>query len=398
MVERSVFMDKKMFRSLVLLITYAIVLVAVIVKLDAVTGWLGGVLGAFQPLIIGGVIAFILNRPCSFFAQLYEKVFPGKAKGAARPLAVVTVYLIVVAFIAVLISMVVPELTHSIELFISNISVYAANFQDLFDWVVDKLDLEQLANLDLSTGISDSLKALLTGALDTLTNTLPHLITMTSVVVSGVVTGVISLVFSIYMLSGAPRLTAQCRRLVRAYLPENIARHVLSVTRLTVDTFSKYVSGQMVEACILGSLCFLGMCIFRFDYAPLISVAVGVFALIPIAGAYLGAVLAVLLLVMIDPWQAVWFLVFLVALQQFEGNIIYPRVVGTSMGLPGIWVLAAVTVGGSLFQLVGMVVSVPLAAVVYTLLKQDLRARLSAQNEGETAEESEPDSGMGENP
>ena len=221
---------------------------------------------------------------------------------------------------------------------------------------------------------------------------------MTSVVVSGVVTGVISLVFSIYMLSGAPRLTAQCRRLVRAYLPENIARHVLSVTRLTVDTFSKYVSGQMVEACILGSLCFLGMCIFRFDYAPLISVAVGVFALIPIAGAYLGAVLAVLLLVMIDPWQAVWFLVFLVALQQFEGNIIYPRVVGTSMGLPGIWVLAAVTVGGSLFQLVGMVVSVPLAAVVYTLLKQDLRARLSAQNEGETAEESEPDSGMGENP
>ena len=391
MVERSVFMDKKMFRSLVLLITYAIVLVAVIVKLDAVTGWLGGVLGAFQPLIIGGVIAFILNRPCSFFAQLYEKVFPGKAKGAARPLAVVTVYLIVVAFIAVLISMVVPELTHSIELFISNISVYAANFQDLFDWVVDKLDLEQLANLDLSTGISDSLKALLTGAL-------PHPITMTSVVVSGVVTGVISLVFSIYMLSGAPRLTAQCRRLVRAYLPENIARHVLSVTRLTVDTFSKYVSGQMVEACILGSLCFLGMCIFRFDYAPLISVAVGVFALIPIAGAYLGAVLAVLLLVMIDPWQAVWFLVFLVALQQFEGNIIYPRVVGTSMGLPGIWVLAAVTVGGSLFQLVGMVVSVPLAAVVYTLLKQDLRARLSAQNEGETAEESEPDSGMGENP
>ena len=361
-------MDKKMFRSLILLITYAIVLVAVIVKLDAVTGWLGGVAAAFQPLVIGLVIAFILSRPCSFFAGLYEKALPAKAGAAARPLAVATVYLVVAALAAVLISMVVPELTHSIEMFISNINAYAANFQDLMDWLVAKLELEQLASLDLSAGISDSLKALLTGALDALTNTLPHLIGMTSVVVSGVVTAVISFVFSIYMLSGAPRLTAQCRRLVGAYLPERAAGRVLGVARLTVDTFSKYVSGQMVEACILGGLCFLGMCVFRFDYAPLISVAVGVFALIPIAGAYLGAVLAVLLLVMIDPWQAVWFLVFLVALQQLEGNLIYPRVVGTSMGLPGIWVLTAVTVGGSLLGL-----------VAYTLLKQDMRSRLAAQ-------------------
>ncbi len=371
-------MDKKLFRSLVLLITYAVVLVAVIVKLDAVTGWLGGMAAAFQPLVIGGVIAFILSRPCNFFARLYDKALPAQMRRGARPLAVVTVYLVVIALITVLVSMVVPELTHSIEMFMGNLNTYAANFQELFDWLVAKLELEQLASLDLSAGISDSLQKLLTGALDALTNTLPHLIGMTGVLVSAVVTGVISLVFSIYMLSGAPRLTAQCRRLVEAYLPRWAAGTVLSVTRLTADTFSKYVSGQMIEACILGGLCFLGMCIFRFDYAPLISVAVGVFALIPIAGAYLGAVLAVLLLVMIDPWQAVWFLVFLVTLQQLEGNLIYPRVVGTSMGLPGIWVLAAVTVGGSLLGLVGMVVSVPLVAVAYTLLKQDLRARTPA--------------------
>lgn len=387
-------MDKKLFRSLLLLITYAIILVAVIVKLDAVTGWLNGVLAAFQPLIIGGVIAFILNRPCGFFARQYEKILPGKGKRAARPLAVLTAYVVVMAIIAVLISMVVPELTHSIEMFIGNLSIYADNFQDLFDWVVAKLELEQLANLDLTTGISDSLKDLLTKALNALTNTLPHLITMTSVVVSGVVTGMISLVFSIYMLSGAPRLTAQCRRLVRSYLPEGVARCILDVTRLTADTFTKYISGQVVEAFILGGLCFLGMTIFRFDYAPLISVAVGVFALIPIAGAYLGAVLAVLLLVMIDPWEAVWFLVFLVALQQVEGNLIYPRVVGTSMGLPGIWVLAAVTVGGALLGLVGMVISVPLAAVAYTLLKRDLRARIAGQGPRQRAdpEETPPES------
>lgn len=371
-------MDKKLFRSLILLITYAVVLVAVIVKIDAVGGWLGGVIAAFQPLIIGGVIAFVLSRPCNFFARWYEKLLPEKAKGAVRPLAAATAYLIVAALLTALVALVVPELTHSIEMFIGNLNAYAANFQALYDWVAARLELEQLANLDLSAGISDTLKNLLTGALNALTNTLPHLIGMTSVVISAVVTGVISFVFSVYMLSGAPRLTAQCRRLVRAYLPGRTAETVLSVTRLTADTFSKYVNGQVVEACILGSLCFVGMCIFRFDYAPLISVAVGVFALIPIAGAYLGAVLAVLLLVMIDPWQAVWFLVFLVALQQLEGNLIYPRVVGTSLGLPGIWVLAAVTVGGSLLGLAGMVVSVPLAAVVYTLLKRDLRARAPA--------------------
>ena len=384
-------MEKKLFRSLILLITYAVVLVAVIVKLDAVGGWLGGVLAAFQPLIAGLVIAFILDRPCNFFARQYAKLLPGRAGRAARPLAVVTAYLAVILFIAVLVALVVPELTHSIEMFIGNIGTYAANFQDLYDWVVAKLDLEQLASLDLSSGISDTLKDLLTGALDTLTNTLPHLVTMTSVVVSGVVTGVLALVFSIYMLSGAPRLTAQCRRLVKAYLPPRLSTPLLSVAHLTVDTFSKYVNGQLVEACILGGLCFAGMCVFRFDYAPLISVIIGVSALIPIAGAYLGAGVAVLLLVMIDPWQAVWFLVFLVCLQQLEGNLIYPRVVGTTMGLPGIWVLAAVTVGGSLLGLAGMVVSVPIAAVLYTLLKNDLRARLSAQGTPPAPEEPGPE-------
>ena len=384
-------MDKKLFRSLVLLITYAVVLVAVIVKLDAVTGWLGGMAAAFQPLVIGGVIAFILSRPCNFFARLYDKALPAQMRRGARPLAVVTVYLVVIALITVLVSMVVPELTHSIEMFMGNLNTYAANFQELFDWLVAKLELEQLASLDLSAGISDSLQKLLTGALDALTNTLPHLIGMTGVLVSAVVTGVISLVFSIYMLSGAPRLTAQCRRLVKAYLPPQVSAPVLSVARLTVDTFSKYVNGQLVEACILGGLCFIGMCIFRFDYAPLISVIIGVSALIPIAGAYLGAGVAVLLLVMIRPMEAFWFLVFLVTLQQLEGNLIYPRVVGTTMGLPGIWVLAAVTVGGSLLGLAGMVVSVPIAAVAYTLLKNDLRSRLSAQGTSPAPDGSGPE-------
>ncbi len=370
--------DKKFFKSLILLITYAVVLVAFIVKLDAVGGWLSAVISAFKPLLIGFAVAFVLDRPCNFFAGLYGKKLPEKAAKAARPLAVVTCYLIVVLLLAGVVALVVPELVKSIQTFAGNLSTYAGNFQALYDKIVEKLDLQSLADLNLSSAIREPLSKLLSGVLNALTNTLPQFITMTSVLVSGAITAVLALVFSIYMLSGGPKLTAQCRRLISAYLPERVSAPLLRVLRLTADTFTKYVSGQLIEACILGVLCFLGMCLFRFDYAPLISVVIGVSALIPVAGAYIGGAVAVLLLVMISPLEAFLFLVFLVILQQLEGNLIYPRVVGTSMGLPGIWVLAAVTVGSSMLGFVGLIASVPVTAVLYTLLRGDLHRREGA--------------------
>lgn len=372
--------DKKFFKSLILLITYAVVLVAFIVKLDAVGGWLSAVISAFKPLLIGFAVAFVLDRPCNFFAGLYGKRLPEKAAKAARPLAVVTCYLIVVLLLAGVVALVVPELVKSIQTFAGNLSTYAGNFQALYDKIVEKLDLQSLADLNLSSAIREPLSKLLSGVLNALTNTLPQFITMTSVLVSGAITAVLALVFSIYMLSGGPKLTAQCRRLISAYLPERVSAPLLRVLRLTADTFTKYVSGQLIEACILGVLCFLGMCLFRFDYAPLISVVIGVSALIPVAGAYIGGAVAVLLLVMISPLEAFLFLVFLVILQQLEGNLIYPRVVGTSMGLPGIWVLAAVTVGSSMLGFVGLIASVPVTAVLYTLLRGDLHRREGADS------------------
>lgn len=378
-------MDKKLFRNLILLITYAIVLVAFLIKIDVVTTWVSGALKAFQPLFIGFAIAFILNRPCNFFTRLYETHLPEKGRSFSRPLAILTSYVILLSAVTILISLVVPELIGSIQTFVGNLSSYTANLQQLYDAVVERLDLETLSGLNLTSLLTNSLNKLLSGALNLLTNTLPQLITVTGAVISGVVTGLLSLIFSVYMLAGGPRLVNQCRRVVVTYLPERISANVLAVTRLTADTFTKYISGQFIEACILGGLCFLGMCLFRFDYAPLISVVIGVSALIPIAGAYLGAVIAVLLLVMIDPLQALLFLLFLIILQQLEGNLIYPRVVGSSLGLPGIWVLAAVTVGSSLLGFVGLIISVPVTAILYTLLRRDVarRGRISAAEERE---------------
>ena len=369
-------MNTGLFRKMLLLITYAVALVVVIVKIDVILGWGAGVLLAFRPIFIGFAIAFILNRPCNFFARLYTRGLGKQGERFARPLAVVTAYVMLFAVVGVLISLVVPELTRSIQRFVGNMNTYASNLQQVLDYITQRFSLENLAQLNLSSKINEILGNALKQVLNALTGTVPHLISATSTLVSAVVTTVISFVFSVYMLSGGPKLTAQCRRLVVAYLPKSISTPLLDVVRLTADTFTKYVSGQLIEACILGSLCFVGMVALRFDYAPLISVIIGVSALIPVAGAYIGAVLAALLLAMISPVKAFWFLVFLAVLQQLEGNLIYPRVVGTSLGLPGIWVLAAVTVGSSLMGFVGLVVSVPITAVVYTILKQDLRRRL----------------------
>lgn len=364
-----------MMKKLLLLITYAVVLVALIVKIDAVGAWVRNVLGAFQPLIIGVVIAFVLYRPCNFFARLYGRGLKGRAAKLARPLAVVTAYLLLLALTAAVLGMVLPALVRSLVTFAGNLSAYTANLQALYDRLVKTLDLQALASLDLPAAINDLLSRVLSGALETLTVALPQVINATGAVVSVAVTLVLSLVFSIYMLYGAPRLLGQIRRLAVNYLPEKLSGPTLSVARLTADTFTKYVSGQLTEACILGGLCFIGMSVLRFDYAPLISVIIAVSALIPVAGAYVGAALSALLLVMIRPMEAVWFLIFLVILQQLEGNLIYPRVVGTSIGLPGIWVLGAVTVGGSLLGLPGIIIGVPVTAVLYTLLKKDLHRR-----------------------
>ena len=344
-------MNTGLFRKMLLLITYAVALVVVIVKIDVILDWGAGVLLAFRPIFIGFAIAFILNRPCNFFARLYTRGLGKQGERFARPLAVVTAYVMLFAVVGVLISLVVPELTRSIQRFVGNMNTYASNLQQVLDYITQRFSLENLAQLNLSSKINEILGNALKQVLNALTGTVPHLISATSTLVSAVVTTVISFVFSVYMLSGGPKLTAQCRRLVVAYLPESISTPLLDVVRLTADTFTKYVSGQLIEACILGSLCFVGMVSLRFDYAPLISVIIGVSALIPVAGAYIGAVLAALLLAMISPVKAFWFLVFLAVLQQLEGNLIYPRVVGTSLGLPGIWVLAAVTVGSSLMGL-----------------------------------------------
>ena len=372
-------MDKKLFKSILWIITYAVLLVLFIIQFDEVRGLFWTVIGLFQPLFIGFAIAFVLNRPCQLFSQLYDRgLGRTKAKNLSRPLAVATSYLVMFVLIIAFFSLVLPKLVESIQVFLNSINGYMLNIQiwlNKQEWLAPLFSSLHLDKLDLSN-FSDLIKGALNGVVNTLTTAVPQLLTITSNIISIVVTGFLSIIFSIYMLSGKATLLSQCRRVLKAYAPPKVEAWVTDVVHLTANTFTAFVSGQLIEACILGGLTALGMLFIQADYAPLIGVIVGATALIPMVGAFLGGAVAAVLLIMVSPLKTLIFLIFLLCLQQFEGNVIYPRVVGNNVGLPAIWVLAAVTVGGGLFQFVGILVSVPVASVLYTLLRRDVHRRL----------------------
>lgn len=386
-------MPKQWMRSILLIITYTVLLVLALMRSDWIFGLLGEILSGCRPLFIGFAIAFVLNRPCAFFCRHYERNLGRRWRKLGRPLAVLTSYLVLIAVITALFSFVLPQVVASLQMLAGSLGGYIANLQELLNMVADYLDWEAL-DLDftsLFTSLRDYLQGFLNGLLSSVSNAATQVMVVTGNIISWLVTLVLAVVFSIYMLAGKEKLLGQGRRLLRAYLPRRWADRVSYVLELTAEIFSNFVSGQLIEACILGGLCALGTFFIQADYAALVGVIIGVSALIPVAGAYIGALLSAFLLVMVDPVRALVFLIFLAVLQQIEGNVIYPRVVGTSIGLPGIWVLAAVTVGGGLFGLLGVLLSVPVASVVYALIKQDVRRRLSEKRSEKSLKENIPD-------
>ena len=363
-------MDKKLFKSILLIITYAVVLVVVLARLNVIGGAVMWALGLIKPLLIGFAIAFVLNRPCHFFNRLYLRGLGENNRKVCRALAVVSSYVALLVVASAIFAFVLPKLVQSIQTFVGNLSGYLSNLQSGYNEIMGQLNMEA-ENIDLS-GLDEKLSQAFDYVLSFLSDLGPQLLQFTSGLVSAVVTGFLAVVFSIYMLSGQEKLLGQCRRVFRAYVPARIAGPIGDVVRLTGDTFTRFVTGQLIEACILGGLCACGMLFIQADYAPLIGVIVGTSALVPVAGAYVGAVISALLLLVVSPLKALIFLIFLLILQQFEGNVIYPKVVGTTIGLPGLWVLAAVTVGGGVGGLLGVLLSVPIASVLYTLLRRRL--------------------------
>ena len=342
---------------------------------------------AATPLIIGCVIAYAVNILMGFYEKVYDCLFRVEvAKKIKRIVCIIFAFLSLGGIVAFVVNMVLPELINCIASFIRMIPAAV-------EWIVDFVGEERILEYfpflqngfdfsTIATQIEELLKSLLNGVGGAVGSIVTALTNMFSVLVSVV----IGLIFSLYLLIDKERLSKQGRKLIETYMPKK-AEKILYIIGVLDDSFHSFIVGQVTEAVILGVLCIIGMTIFGFPYAVMIGVFIGFTALIPIAGAYIGAAVGAVLMLTTDPLLAVEFLIFIIVLQQLEGNLIYPRVVGNSIGLPGIWVLTAITVGGGVLGIGGMLIAVPLAAAGYRLLREDLGKRQQEIKESIVQEE-----------
>lgn len=334
---------------------------------DKVSSFVGVALGAAAPLLIGAVVAYLVNllmaRYEKWFFPRSEKKFVCRVR---RPLCMTCAYVTLVAVVALVVALVVPQLYSCVKLLVSKIP-------GVINYVIDLLDkyhllseeyLSQLEKIDWKSRLDQILGIITSG----IGNVMDVVISTVTALFSGLVTALISIIFSIYLLSSKERIASQITRLLKRIVKPRTYSRVLHVADVVNQSFRKYIVGQCTEAVILGVLCALGMWILQIPYAAMIGAFVAFTALIPVAGAYIGAGVGAFMILTVSPVKALIFLVFIIILQQIEGNLIYPKVVGSSIGLPGIWVLAAVTVGGGVMGVTGMLIGVPVAAAAYKLL------------------------------
>ena len=354
---------------------------------QAVADVVSAMLGAAMPLIIGAFIAYMVN----ILMAKYEKWYFPKAKNkflvnSRRPVCMTGAFASLLAILALVVYLIAPQLAEAVQIIIAAIPEVAETLLDLAEEhkILNEETLAALNAIDWQSQIGNLVNVLTSG----IGSVMDMLISTVSSVFSIIVTGFLSIIFSIYILANKEGLRNQVHRLSHRYIHDKIREKVKYVLVTFNDCFRKYIVGQCIEAVILGALCTLGMWILQLPYAAMVGALIAVTALIPVAGAYIGAGVGAFMILTVDPMKALIFLIFIIVLQQLEGNLIYPRVVGSSMGLPGIWVLAAVSVGGGIMGIMGMFLGVPLAAALYRIIKEDVSKR-EAQEKQEQPEKVE---------
>ena len=365
------------------LIVFTALLVVALWKFDVVLGVLKTIWDIIFPFVLGGAIAFLTNVPMSF---LEKKIFENVKKKnkivrkLKRPISLILTIVLVVGVIALVMFGVIPQLTRTMGTLVTSINDFIPQMQswigEFFHNNQEIMNLLDQIEFDPDQAIKWGISLLGNGA-GNMMNT-----TMSAVgsIVSGVATFFIAFSFACYILFQKENLHIQIRKVFFAFLPRQKADTFLKVCSLTYRTFANFLAGQCLEAVILGSMFVVTLSILRMPYALLIGILIAFTALIPIFGAFIGCAVGSFLIFMVNPQQAILFVIVFLVLQQIEGNLIYPHVVGESVGLPSIWVLAAVTIGGNLMGIVGMLVFIPLLSVLYTIFREFVYLRLKKQN------------------
>lgn len=376
-------LSKETKRHLMQVIAFAILLYCGIEHFDVVIGAVRFVLGIIMPFLIGGALAFIANVPMK---KIEKYLFPKNKKFQKwrRPVAYLLTLACFIGIITLALVVVIPELGNTITLLAEQIPVAIKAVQKWLSDIpsqypalapaIEELDIDWSS---ISTSIVNFVQSIASGLVSSGVG-------IFSGIVSGVTTFVIAFTFSIYVLFQKEKLSRQGKQVLYALFPDKVTEKILSVLRLSNQVFSSFLSGQCVEAVILGTMFVISMSLLGMPYAMLTGIVIALTALVPIFGAFIGCAVGMLLIVMVNPIQAVWFLVLFLVLQQVEGNLIYPHVVGNSVGLPSIWVLAAVTIGGNLFGIPGILVFIPLCSVLYALFSTFVKKRLKERKVSES--------------
>lgn len=383
--------DKKTLRNIFLGVISCIILYWILFETERVKNVLSIIKNVASPFIIGAVLAFILNVPMRSIERMLLNIKNDKLR---RITAVILTFIAIMLVLALVFYLLIPQVIDTATTFAaslppffegvqSKVVTFLNNNPQLMQWVIEHIGIEKLDFASLIQKVIDmvgnSVSTIVSGAFTAIGSA--------SVIIINVVIG---LVFALYCLFNKETLSRQGRKILYAFLPEKSCDNAIRILRLTNSTFSNFLSGQCLEVLILGCLFAISMAIFRMPYIPLVSVLVAVTAFIPVVGAFAGCILGALFILVDNPIQAVWFVIMFLVIQQIENNVIYPRVVGTSIGLPGMWVLVAVAVGGEFMGVVGMFLMIPLASVMYTLIREVVAVRLNALSVNEDKLQPQP--------
>ena len=369
-------MKDKTRKDIIIIISYIALVIFALVNFSKIFTFLGKVISIFSPFLLGIILAFVLNVLNNFIEKkIFGKIKPSKIwNKIKRPLCITLSLILVFLTIFFVMNLLIPQLKNSASLFTDTLPAYK---EDIIG-ILNKFDIDE-STVNKVGEYLDNFGKVIT---DYIKGNSKDVITVTTEVATSVVNiiskGIITLVFAIYMIAQKETLSRQINKVMKAYLKPKTINKINTVGTLANKTFSNFVTGQCLEALIFGSLVFVGMLIFRFPYASTIGVLLGFTALIPIFGAFIGTAIGFILIMMVSPVKAILFVVFIIVLQQIEGNLIYPRVVGKSIGLPGMWVLLSVTVGGSIGVILGMLIATPLCSLLYALFTKVVNDRLKS--------------------
>lgn len=360
-----------------LVLSGAILVYFIIKNSGNILGGISYFTNMMTPFVYGFVMAYLLKNPMKYIEKLYKKVIKSEKKQKlVRALSLSTTMILAILLLLGFISIIVPQLADSVSIFVSNLPEYMENGNRLLRDTIQNINIDS----EIIKKLFEVWRALLSKTSEIVSNMLPYAVNGVLAFSGKLVNIVVGIVVAIYFLAGKERFTAQIKKIIIASFSDKTSNFIIEKSKMTNNIFSKYISGQLTDAAVLGTICFISMSIFKMPYALLVSMIITVTNIIPIIGPFIGAVPAVFIISMVSGPKALGFAVLILILQQIDGNILVPKIVGDSTGLSGFWVFLAIFIGGGLFGITGVILGVPTMAVSYNIIKELVEYRLKIKN------------------